>query len=214
MKKINIILISSIILVILSLGIVLIIRKMNIKQKLVSTAKAELKKWKGIKETSINASPMLLEYWKSVGRNFTASQMQSASFQSGWPWSSAFISWLFYKSGAGDKFPYSAAHSTYFQSAKKGRDYQSAPLRGFRITEYAPKVGDLVVYTRKHGKGYDSNGHFPSHGELVIEVGNGYIKTVGGNVSNSVTLSTFKINELGFLSGNRKSFFMVIQNNI
>ena len=213
MKKEHFILISSVLLICI-VGIVLIIKKMTFKQNLVRIARAELKKWKGLTETSQNASQTLIEYWKSVGRKFTTKQMQSVSVHSTYPWSSAFISWLFFKAGAKERFPYSASHSGYFQVAKKNKDNTKADLRGFRITEYAPKVGDLVVYSRTQGKGYDSTGFFASHGELVIEVGKGFIRTVGGNVSNKAKESSYKIDSKGYLKGNRVSFFMVIQNNI
>lgn len=196
------------------MGIVIIIRKMSFKQSIIRIARTELKEWKQLSELLPTASKTLIKYWKSVGRNFTEKQMQSASVHSTYPWSSAFISWLFFKAGAKENFPYSASHSGYFQVAKKNRDIENAPLQGFRITEYTPKIGDLVVYTRTQGKGYDSTGFFASHGELVIEVGKGFIKSVGGNVSNRVKESTYKTDSNGYLKGNRKSFFMVIKNNI
>lgn len=214
MKKVNVILISCAIVMVCSLGIMLIIRKINFKQSLVRIARTELRKWNGLKETSKKASQILIGYWKSVGLKFSASQMQSASVHSTYPWSSAFISWLFFKAGAEELFPYSQSHSGYFQVAKKNRNNPNASLRGFRITEYAPKVGDLIVYSRTHGKGYDSTGFFASHGELVIEVGNGFVKSASGNVSNTAKESIYKTDSRGFLKGNRVSFFMVIQNNI
>lgn len=206
--------ISSVLLICLVVGFVIIIRKMSFKQNIIRIARGELKNWKQLSELSPMASQSLIKYWKSVGRNFTQKQMQSASVHSTYPWSSAFISWLFYKAGAKEQFPYSASHSGYFQVAKNNRNNENTPLQGFRITEYAPKIGDLVVYSRTQGKGYDSAGFFASHGELVIEVGKGFIKTVGGNVSNMVKESTYKTDSKGYLKGNRKSFFMVIQNNI
>lgn len=195
-------------------SVILLLFKRRFKFNLVSLAKSELKKWRNFNELSQEMSQTLVNYWKSVGINFSLTQMQSKRVQSSYPWSSAFISYLFFKSGAKERFPYSAAHSGYFGVAKRNRDNPKAFLRGFRISEYAPKVGDLVVYTRKKGMGYDSKGFFPSHGELVVQVGKGFIKTIGGNVSNKVKESTFKINEKGYLEGNRVSFFMVIQNNI
>ncbi len=216
MKTRRIILISSIV-ILLSAGIAVgfyFYFRDSFKKRLIRIAKGEAEKWKTITELSEKASSYLLEYWKAVGINFSASQMQNSSVQSSYPWSSAFISWLFYKAGAKDQFPYSTGHSGYFQRAKANRNNQNAPLRGFRVSEYAPKIGDLVVFTRESGKGYDTNGFFASHGELVIETGKNYIKAIGGNVSNKVKVSTYKTDENGKLSGNKTPFFMVIQNNI
>ena len=217
MKTSRIILISSIV-ILLSAGIAVALyfyfNRNSFIKRLIRIANDEAVKWEQITERSQKASNYLLDYWKAVGFNFSASQMQSASFQSSYPWSSAFISWLFYKSGAKDKFPYTSSHAGYFQKAKANRNNKEAFLRGFRITEYAPKVGDLVVYSREDGKGYDSSGFFASHGELVIETGKNFIRAVGGNVSNKVKISTYKTDQNGKLSGNKVPFFMVIQNNI
>lgn len=213
MKRNHIILIFSIGIVLIA-SIYVYYRVNKFQSKIVRIAKSELNKWVTLSEVAVNASKQLLAYWKSVGFKFTEEQMQSEDFQSSYPWSSAFISYLFYKAGAKDKFPYSSAHSGYFQQAKKDRNKDNAPLKGFRITEYAPKVGDLVVYTRQTGKGYDSTGFFPSHGELVVEKGKGYIKAIGGNVSNTVKMSTYTTDKNGKITQKEKPFFMVIENNI
>lgn len=221
MKKNYTILIISSVLALLAAGVIFFILKKPKRQTnkfiqtLIKTAKGELNKWQGVQELSQKMSQTLVEYWKSVGKHFSVSQMQNPSVHHSFPWSSAFISYLFFKAGATkSQFPFSAAHSTYFQFAKRNRNNKNAPLRGFRINEYAPNLGDIVVNTRQSGFGYDTSGHFPSHGELVVEVGKGYIKTIGGNVGNSVQIRTFKTNAKGFLEGNRVPFFMVIQNNI
>lgn len=213
MNKNHIILISSLT-VLGAVGLLLYFHFTSFKKNIVRLAKNEAEKWKTLTELSANASDKLVEYWKTVGLNFSKAQMQSASVQSSYPWSSAFISYLFAKSGAKDKFPYSSAHSEYFQYAKANRNKANAPLKGYRISEYAPKVGDLVVYSRQKGKGYNSSGFFPSHGELVIETGKGFIKAIGGNVSNSVRESRYTTDEKGRLTKKEADFFMVIQNNI
>jgi len=213
MKKQHILLIFGIG-IISSLGVYLYLRYSSFQKNIVRVAKKELEKWTSLSEKSVNASSTLVKYWKSVGIHFNSNQMQSEAVQSNYPWSSAFISYLFFKAGAKEKFPYASSHSGYFQVAKANRDIKSAPLRGFRINEYAPKVGDLVVYSRELGAGYDTTGFFASHGELVIEIGNGFIKTVGGNVSNTVKSSRYTTNQKGMITKNEHPFFMVIQNNI
>ncbi|ASS50140.1 MAG: hypothetical protein A3D31_11270 [Candidatus Fluviicola riflensis] len=213
MKRSHIILISSLI-VLGGLGVFLYFHFRTFKKKLIGIAKDEAKRWVTLSERSAKASNILLDYWKSAGFNFSTSQMQNSSFQNSYPWSSAFISYLFDKAGAKDRFPYASSHSGYFQVAKANRDKKGASLRGFRLDEYIPKEGDLIVYSRQSGKGYDSSGFFPSHGELIIEKGNGYIKAVGGNVSNKVKISTYSTDRKGYLTRKEKDFFMVIQNNI
>lgn len=140
--------------------------------------------------------------------------MQSTSVHDTYPWSSAFISYIFYKAGAKENFPYSSGHAGYFQVAKRQRNNLSAPLRGFRINEYAPKIGDLIVFSRQTGAGYDTDGFFPAHGEVVVEVGKGYVKTIGGNVADRVMESKFTIDQKGYITRRERDFFMVIQNRI
>jgi hypothetical protein len=213
MKKSHILLVSSIA-ILTGLALFLYFRFHSFKRSLIRIAKDEAHKWETLSELSSKASTMLLDYWKALGINFTAAQMQSSSVQSNYPWSSAFISYVFQKAGAKDKFPYSSSHSGYFQIAKANRDNKAAPLRGFRISEYAPNVGDLIVYSRQDGKGYDSTGYFPAHGEIVIEVGKGFVKAIGGNVSNKVKISKYTTNQKGRITQKEAPFFMVIQNNI
>jgi len=189
-------------------------KKSAFKKRLIDLAQKEHDRWKGLKELSSTVSSILLGYWESAGKYFTQSQMQSSSFQSDWPWSSAFISHLFKKSGAGSMFPYSSAHSHYFQQAKADRNNAKAPLRGFRLSEYKPKEGDIIVFSRASNKGYDSTGHFPSHGELVTKVAKGFLKTISGNVGNTVSEAKRTLNQNGYLTTDEKPFFMVIQNNI
>ena len=120
MKTSRIILISSVI-ILLSAGIGVAIYfyfRDSFKKRLIRIANGEASKWKNITELSDKASSILIDYWKSVGFNFSASQIQDSSVQSKYPWSSAFISWLFYKAGAKDQFPYASSHAGYFQKAK------------------------------------------------------------------------------------------------
>lgn len=215
MKTNRIILISGVVLLGAGIAIELYRSYMNsFKKRLIQIANEEAAKWKSLTELSKSASTSLIAYWKVVGVKFSAQQMQTPSVHSKYPWSSAFISYLFYKAGAKNQFPYARSHSGYFQKAKANRNKKDATLIGFRVSEYAPTVGDLVVYSREKGKSYDTKGFFASHGELVIEAGKNYIKTVGGNVSNKVKISTYKTDQNGKLSGNKVPFFMVIQNNI
>lgn len=212
-KKGIIILVSSTI-ILGSIGLLIYFSKGNFRKNLVKTARRELERWKGYKELSPAMSETLVRYWKSVGRVFTVSQMQSPAIQDTYPWSSAFISYVFFKAGAKEKFPYSSGHAGYFQVAKQNRNNPSAPLRGFRINEYAPKIGDLIVFSRQQGAGYDTPGFFPAHGELIVETGQGYVKTIGGNVADRVTESRFTTDQKGFITRKERDFFMVIQNRI
>ncbi|MEB3334606.1 MAG: DUF2272 domain-containing protein [Cyanobacteriota bacterium] len=116
------------------------------------------------------------------------------------PWSAAFISYVMKRAGAGERFPYAASHSGTINEAIYNRQ-QSLPnarLKGYRVTEYAPRAGDLLCAPRGWSIGqvtYDNAGRFdffPSRCELVIGATSIQIVTIGGDLLDSVTLRKIK----------------------
>lgn len=145
-----------------------------------------------VKEHQNRMKAALSDYWDAAGApNYGASQ----------PWSAAFISWLFKTAGAGERFPYSASHSTYIRQAVSNRKagIKRGSLVGYKKTEYSPKVGDLVCYPRQSGVSFDSDYTYKSHCDLVVDVdkNTGILTAIGGNVSNSVEKTTYQINSEG-----------------
>ena len=106
-------------------------------------------------------------------------------------WSAAFISYVMRIAGAGDRFPYSATHATYVNSAATGK---SAILRAHPPTSYAPKPGDLVCLGRGRAQtmtyhDLPAPGLWPGHCSIVVNTGPGTIAVVGGNVGDAVALT-------------------------
>ena len=97
-----------------------------------------------------------------------------ANVDAHYAWSAAFISYVMRIAGAGPRFPYSEAHSTYIDVAKEQRLGQAAGwlVLAERPSEYAPKPGDLICSGRASGKSltYDDlpAGRFPSHRAIVV----------------------------------------------
>lgn len=151
-------------------------------------------------------------YWKEIGRK----DLDGKS--TGWPWSAAFISYLMKKAGAKDRFRYSAAHSIYIRAAidALAASDTNAAFFGRRINDYAPSRGDLVCCGRGKNKDvtYDTaEGAFHSHADLVVATRPGEIDVIGGNVSNSVTMKTYRTNENGHLiPAKRTPWFVVMEN--
>jgi hypothetical protein len=125
-------------------------------------------------------------------------------------WSAAFISYIARQAGAGARFPYSAFHSRYILDAISKADGVRSDMPWFaqHRTGYAPIVGDLIAC----GRGAASNatfetapglasagGFFESHTDFVVETGKGYVKTIGGNVLNSVLAKTWKTDKNGMI---------------
>ena len=200
-----------------------IAKRLMVKSRAVSLA---IREWKGWGEPTINKNGQLIkkggfeanrgfaervgEYWRiGTGQSFDGTDRDVA-------WSSAFISYLMKKAGAGDSFTYSPSHSTYIRDSianrKQGR--LNAPFVGYKVKEVAPKVGDLVCYTRQSGVDYDTTGAYKSHCDLVVKKRSGEVEVIGGNVNQSVTKRILKTDSKGRIIDDSKDWFTVIKSNI
>lgn len=168
---------------------------------------------RGMKETDEGYWQRVGKYWfEGTGRTLTGKNTD-------FPWSATFISFMIKKSGAGERFKYSELHSTYIRWATTNRlkNKKDNYFYAFDIAEYAPKVGDLVCYTREPGVSYyEQPDWYKSHSDIVIEVdsNSNEIKVIGGNVSNSVTLKHLKIDDRGILVDEHNKWFAVIENKL
>ncbi|TGE01726.1 DUF2272 domain-containing protein [Methylobacterium nonmethylotrophicum] len=131
-------------------------------------------------------------------------------------WSSAFISYIMRRSGAGAEFYYHEGHCHYVAKALRDAQGPSATAKflGRDPAHYVPKVGDLINAGRGSGsnvrysnffKHYGSKivpkGNFiPSHSDIVVSVDAGSLTTIGGNVSvDTVGQKTWKLKPDGTL---------------
>lgn len=181
------------------------------KEKLLSEAVAQwfrFKQGKG-KEHIAPFAGFVGEMWDSIGLDFDGRDTEV-------PWSAAFISFIVRRAGyAGFKF--SAAHATYIVDGieKRNANAAAAPFWGFKLSERRPQLGDMVCQWRKRRTTFANavpTQRFPSHCDVVVEVKPKSIKTIGGNVSQSVSTKTFSLNANGFLK-NKDRLFAVLANN-
>lgn len=133
------------------------------------------------------------------------------------PWSAAFISWVMKKAGAGDKFKYSSWHSDYITDAiqKRESNDSSASFKGYKLNEIAPQVGDLVCFSSGEDKGkvnYNTTGRYRAHCDIVVATKLDEIDVIGGNVGESVSKKSYKVDSQGYLIDTSRSWFVVIQN--
>lgn len=130
-------------------------------------------------------------------------------------WSAAFISFITRKAGY-DDFKFSKAHHTYIRDAIKKRNANeaAAPFWGFRLTEHQPALGDLVAGWRESRVTFDTlpGGFFASHTDVVVEVRDNEVRTLGGNVNHSVSLKVMGLDGNGCLR-NEGQRFAVLRNN-
>lgn len=139
------------------------------------------------------------------------------------PWSAAFISYCMQMAGAGSQFPYSAGHATWIIKAIANRTVgnEKAALVGYRVNEHPLLPGDLVgaprgddadvTYDQAVGKGW-----FSSHTDLIVEVDKASRKAfaIGGNVGQSVSRTTLRIDSEGRLTDTSRPWIVHIRNGI
>jgi peptidoglycan hydrolase-like protein with peptidoglycan-binding domain len=160
----------------------------GLRNRIVQIAVQEWQRWGqgAIQECDPTIRPVLEDYWRT-GVGWLPSQ---SNYCGSVAWSAAFISWVMRQAGAGSAFHYSSAHTDYVGAAKRNRLANSNnPFKTYRISEIAPRVGDLVCLERSNsGVTYDNvdQGFRSSHCDIVVAVQPGQITTIGGNLSDSV----------------------------
>ena len=55
---------------------------------------------------------------------------------------------------------------------------------------------------------------YKSHGDIVVYVRPGEIGVIGGNVSDSVTLKTLKLDSAGYLVDKHDHWFVILENRL
>ena len=170
-------------------------RKMsNFKSKLVELANKAWEKWNlptKVKEGNPRTMQDLENYYKAVGLNYTGQKAITTA------WSASFNSWLMKQAGAGKNFKYGAAHSIYIQDAKNNREKGIKTFQAFKPAEEKIEIGDLVCYPRQDGITYETPGNYLSHCDIITEITGDKAIGIGGNVSDSVSKSSYKINNSG-----------------
>lgn len=153
-------------------------------------------------------------FFRRVGDYWQALNIDLDGTDTGVPWSAAFMSFIVRRAGY-TGFKFSDSHDKYIVDAKKKRlaGTTNAPFWLFRLTEHKPKLGDIVCMWRLVPRTYDDlPDDFASHTDVVVEVTGDVIKTLGGNVSDSVNRKTFNLRNDGFLKAEQQ-LFAIMRNN-
>lgn len=177
------------------------------KQLVVSKAKDELAKWNGKKEINSSMYPTLVDYWKSAGYDWINAK-NIAQYSKEYPWSSAFISYVMRSQYS--EFPKSPSHSKYTIWARDRRKTGQTKFIAYKPNEYKPEPGDIIVQKRGSFNGNLSTLYqgATTHGDIVVSNTGGQITAIGGNVSDTVTKSTYNAQN-GYLTG--ANFIAVIK---
>ena len=180
----------------------------DFRSELVAAALAEQARAARRKETDPAMKPVLRDYWMvGTGRSSTAAD---AEIRNRTAWSAAFISFVvrqaLQRSGSPARFDFSASHSVYAGATIRNQlnavappSFVGLPPDGDGAVE--PEVGDVIGVTRvahiddyadallaaRQGKTYFS------HFDVVVENDGRAVRTVGGNVADTVGGKTFTL---------------------
>jgi hypothetical protein len=177
------------------------------------------------KEAALPFSDRIADYWLSIPsgdydrlvRGFAPQKGRLDGTVTALPWSAAFISFVMQSAGAGDSFPYSAAHATWIVRGIRNRraNRLAAPLVCFRPNERPVLPGDLIGFFSDPDVSYDNapevlaeRKSFGSHTDVVTEVDltERTAFAIGGNVGNSVSRVRMALDGAGRLSGGKWAF--------
>jgi hypothetical protein len=169
-------------------------KKSPFKNKLVNLANEEFDAWNKngrVKEGSQDTLPRLRKYWEEG-----AGIKKNDDYYINEAWSSAFISYLMRKAGAGDDFKYATSHSQYIaQAVKNKKENNPKKFKAYKPNEVKVEVGDLVCYPRQSGVGYDSKEGYKSHCDLITSINGDNAVGIGGNVSDSVSKKNYALKD-------------------
>jgi hypothetical protein len=174
----------------------------------VEVCRTELQKFDHGQATEVD-DPQFLhvgDYWRVVGSGNNGRTTRPNGTRPAW--SAAFVSYVLFEAGAGDRFPYAPAHCTYFQHFVD----RSGPLlyEAVLVSDETPKPGDILHYGRGEANHHDfatarsdfgDDGFYPSHSDIVVSVDLAakQVKAIGGNVGNSVKEKTYILDQNGRL---------------
>lgn len=190
----------------------------SFRSRLVSKCLAE---WKYFGEGSQteDADPHFRRvgaYWSTLGIPYdgqTKILNEATGKYSNPAWSSAFICYVLKQAGANSGFMLAQAHCHYVQDFISGR--ANALYAAEHPDHYSPQPGDLVHLGREGAANYSfsearakylADSFYPSHSDVVIEIdrAGATLKTIGGNVGQSVGQKTFDIDQNGRLLPRRE----------
>ncbi|WP_295982880.1 DUF2272 domain-containing protein [uncultured Variovorax sp.] len=181
------------------------------QRKLATVAQEQYASYRFQRE---NQSPLLEQierYWTETGHVFAGVEP---------PWSAVFVSWCVKQAGAtAAQFKFSARHSAFVYEAIKNADQPNSAFRGRPVSTYPPKLGDILQNNRA-GNRFDfayasQHSGYVSHSAIVMEVGTDnhgrYLRTIGGNESDSVGMKEVRLDGDGLVINLKGLYISVLE---
>ena len=181
------------------------------QRKLATIAQQQFDKYHLLRENQEPLASQIASYWTGIGLPFPGVDIA---------WSAVFVSWCVMKAGATSaQFKFAAAHSQFVFQAIANATANTGVFRGRNPAAYAPKVGDILQNNRA-GNSFDfafakTHKSYVSHSAVVMEVGSDtqgqYLRTIGGNESDSVGLKEVRLSQAGKVINTNGLFIAAIE---
>ncbi len=175
------------------------------KARVAQIALQEFQWWNERNESDLEVRSRLESYWLNTGFSRRSAQ---DSLRRGAHWSAVFVSHVMRRAGAGEAFAYSSVHTTYCAAAKRNRGCYatSNPFWLFDTKVFSPRVGDLICKNRdSSGVTFDNvDDGLPraSHCDVVVEKRGNVLRTIGGNVFDTVAEKFIRTDANGRVNAN------------
>jgi len=158
-------------------------------------------------------------FFRFVGEMWSAIGLSHDGHDVDIPWSSAAISFMVRQASMQfpkyQQFKFAASHSRYINDAIKNAGKKAAPFWGLRLHERVPQLGDIVVRSREQPVTFElaaATNTFKSHGDIVVSIRPDELLAIGGNVSDSVSITRYAKTPAGFVDSS-KGVFALLANN-
>lgn len=181
------------------------------QRRLATIAQQQFDRFHLLRENQEPLASQIATYWRDLGLAFPG--VETA-------WSAVFVSWCVKSAGAtAADFRFSAAHSQFVHRAIANQRAGTGVFHGHPVAAHAPKVGDILQNNRA-GRSYDfafaaTHRQYQSHSAVVVEVGEDtrgrYLRTIGGNESDSVGIKEVRLRASGRVADSTGLFISVIE---
>lgn len=156
-------------------------------------------------------------FFRFVGEMWQAINLPHDGHDTDIPWSAAAISFMVRSAAAQapkfNGFKFAASHSRYIHDAIKRSGKAAAPFWGFRLHEHMPQIGDLVARSREQPITFEQasvSDAFKSHTDVVVGVRPDEVLALGGNISDSVSITRYGKTPGGFLDESKGVFALLV----
>jgi hypothetical protein len=176
-------------------------------------ATEQFERFKGLKESNPVLCRQIRKYWESVPAIFRSCTSNDD------PWSAVFVSFCMREAGATrEQFRFAVNHTAFAHQAIRNASNPNA-VRGVRIADERPEVGDIIHNNRDGGRltfeDVRRSGEGKSHSAIVVEIVNDqrghFAVTVGGNESNGIRTNDIELTPDGFIKQQGRRFICLMK---